>query len=102
MRQSCPIKRIDTVAGVRCPGKKVLALRDFSVIVNYNTSSPRSSAAAGSQEMRTRLAQYGSDIVSLAVMALMSIALVAGQASAVHQVVDEPVPHADKQIITRK
>jgi len=52
--------------------------------------------------MRTRLAQYGNDIVSLAVMALMSIALVAGQASAVHQVVDEPVMHADKQIITRK
>jgi len=41
--------------------------------------------------MRARFAQYGNEIISLTVMALMSIALVAGQAGAVQVVDDEPV-----------
>jgi len=41
--------------------------------------------------MRTRFAQYGNELISLTVMALMAIALVAGQAGAVQVVDDEPV-----------
>ena len=40
--------------------------------------------------MRARFAQYGNEFISLIVMALMSIALVAGQARAVQVVDDEP------------
>jgi hypothetical protein len=40
--------------------------------------------------MRARLAQYSNEFVSLAVMALMSIALIAGQAGATQAPADEP------------
>ncbi len=40
--------------------------------------------------MRVRLAQYSNEFVSLAVMALMSIALIAGQAGATQPSADEP------------
>ncbi len=40
--------------------------------------------------MRARFAQYGNEFISLIVMALMSIALVAGQAGAVQVIDDEP------------
>ena len=39
--------------------------------------------------MRARLAQYSNEFVSLAVMALMSIALIAGQAGATQPPADE-------------
>ena len=68
-----------------------LANRILSVIVNYNTSSPRAANAAGVIIMRARIAQYGSEFISLVLMALMSIALVAGQAGAIQVIDDEPV-----------
>jgi hypothetical protein len=40
--------------------------------------------------MRARLAQYTNEFVSLAIMALMSIALIAGQAGATQPPADEP------------
>jgi hypothetical protein len=40
--------------------------------------------------MRATLAQYTNDIVSLTVMALMSIALVAGQVGAAEHIASEP------------
>jgi hypothetical protein len=40
--------------------------------------------------MRARCAQYGNEFISLVLMALMSIALVAGQAGAVQVIDDEP------------
>jgi len=40
--------------------------------------------------MRARFAQYGNEFISLVVMALMSIALVAGQVGAVQVIDDEP------------
>jgi len=40
--------------------------------------------------MRARLAQYNNEFFSLAVMALMSIALIAGQAGATQPPADEP------------
>ncbi len=40
--------------------------------------------------MRARFAQYGNEFISLVLMALMSIALVAGQAGAVQVIDDEP------------
>ena len=71
--------------------KKWLANSILSVIVNYNTSSPRAAKAAGVIEMHARFAQYSNEFISLVVMALMSIALVAGQAGAVQVMDDEPV-----------
>ncbi len=41
--------------------------------------------------MRARFAQYSNEFISLTIMALMSIALVAGQAGAVQVIDDEPV-----------
>ena len=41
--------------------------------------------------MHARFAQYSNEFISLVVMALMSIALVAGQAGAVQVMDDEPV-----------
>ncbi|TDJ42664.1 MAG: hypothetical protein E2O49_00645 [Gammaproteobacteria bacterium] len=40
--------------------------------------------------MRARFAQYGNEFISLVVMALMSIALVAGQVGAVQVIDDRP------------
>jgi len=40
--------------------------------------------------MRATLAQYTNDIVSLTIMALMSIALVAGQVGAAEHIASEP------------
>lgn len=40
--------------------------------------------------MRARFAQYGNEFISLVVMALMSIALVAGQVGAVQVIDDKP------------
>ena len=40
--------------------------------------------------MRATLAQYTNDIVSLTILALMSIALIAGQAGATQPVAGEP------------
>ena len=40
--------------------------------------------------MRARFAQYGNEFISLVVMALMSIALVAGQVGAVQVIDHEP------------
>jgi len=71
--------------------KKWLANSILSVIVNYNTSSPRAAKAAGVIKMQARFAQYSNEFISLVVMALMSIALVAGQAGAVQVIDDEPV-----------
>ena len=44
----------------------------------------------GVTKMRARLAQCSNEFVSLAVMALMSIALIAGQAAATQPPADEP------------
>jgi len=41
--------------------------------------------------MQAKFAQYSNEFISLVVMALMSIALVAGQAGAVQVMDDEPV-----------
>jgi hypothetical protein len=71
--------------------KKWLANSILSVIVNYNTSSPRAAQAAGVIEMQARFAQYSNEFISLVVMALMSIALIAGQAGAIQVMDDEPV-----------
>lgn len=58
----------------------------FSVIVNYNTSSvkpfeDRRSPSARTREriMQTRVAQYLNEIVSLTMMALLIVALAAGE-----------------------
>ena len=40
--------------------------------------------------MRARFVQYGNEFVSLVLMALLSIALIAGQASGVQVIDDEP------------
>ena len=57
----------------------------FSVIVNYNTSSP---TAEGRERrtMRTLAGRYLNEIIALTIMALMTIALIAAQADAtVHE-----------------
>ncbi len=41
--------------------------------------------------MQARFAQYSNEFISLVVMALMSIALIAGQAGAIQVMDDEPV-----------
>jgi len=46
--------------------------------------------------MRATLAQYTNDIVSLVVMALMSIALIAGQVGAAEHKLSEPA-HVDSE-----
>ena len=62
-----------------------LAFLDLSVIVDYNTMSPAGSFAARSFDMKAKITQYMSEIISLSVMLLMVVALVAGQADATLQ-----------------
>jgi hypothetical protein len=62
----------------------------FSVIVNYNTSSPSRKYLFGVIAMKAFLIRYLNEIVGLTVMALMTLALVAGQADAeIHKVAVE-------------
>jgi hypothetical protein len=49
--------------------------------------------------MRARLAQYTNEFVSLAVMALMSIALIAGQAGATQAPADEPAAEVVEHVL---
>ncbi len=49
--------------------------------------------------MRARLAQYTNELVSLAVMALMSIALIAGQAGATQAPADEPTLDVKEHVL---
>jgi len=49
--------------------------------------------------MRARLAQYSNEIVSLAVMALMSIALIAGQAGATQAPAEEPAADVVEHVL---
>jgi hypothetical protein len=54
----------------------------FGVIVNYNTSSPDTVAPLGVTAMKLIFSRYLNEIVGLTIMALMTLALVAGQADA--------------------
>lgn len=49
--------------------------------------------------MRARLAQYTNEFVSLAVMALMAIALVAGQAGAAQAPAEEPAAEVIEHVL---
>ena len=49
--------------------------------------------------MRASLAQYTNEFVSLAIMALMAIALIAGQAGAAQHTVSEPTLDAQQHVI---
>ena len=48
--------------------------------------------------MRASLAQYSNEFVSLVIMALMAIALIAGQAGATQHTVAEPAFEARQQV----
>jgi len=60
----------------------MLAIRILSVIVNYNTSSPSTGRTPGAAAMKAAFEKYLNEIVGLTVMALMTVALIAGQANA--------------------
>ncbi len=49
--------------------------------------------------MRARLAQYSNEFVSLTVMALMSIALIAGQAGAAQAPAAEPTVEVTEHVL---
>ncbi len=49
--------------------------------------------------MRARLAQYSNELVSLTIMALMSIALIAGQAGAAQAAADEPTVEVTEHML---
>ena len=51
-----------------------VANRNFSVIVNYNTSSP-----SPDWTMKKKIAQFLNEIISITIMLLMAFALIAGQ-----------------------
>jgi len=65
--------------------QKSLANGFLSVIVNYNTSSPSAGATLGVIAMKALLVRYLNEIVGLTIMALMTVALIAGQADAKFQ-----------------
>ncbi len=49
--------------------------------------------------MRARLAQYSNELVSLTIMALMSIALIAGQAGTAQAAADEPTVDVTEHVL---
>ena len=73
-KRGYPIKRVTNFGAE-------LAIQDFSVIVNYNTSSLTGRMTARVETMRERFSPYINEIVSLLVMLLMAFALLAGRAA---------------------
>ena len=49
--------------------------------------------------MRARLAQYSNEFFSLSIMALMSIALIAGQAGTAQAAADEPTVDVTEHVL---